>query len=182
MPGRVVSCDTKQIWSFCATYLVQTWGHLCLLFQGVSIRNLSVDSLWGAMLQEETQNVGEKQPEGTVAVPLMAGNSEHMRQARPVVHVYSFDPLIYIRSAHSWGTGLTVLTVLVSEHQYYSIFYIGAAALNTVKLDKHSGEREPHARNLKWHLLWVSRSNAVVSLTFGTFHCRLQFQLSCCSC
>lgn len=134
------------------------------------------------MLQKETLNVGEKQLEGTVAVPLTVGNSEHMHQARPVVRVYSFDPLIYIRSAHSRGTGLTVLTVLVSERQYYSIFYIGVAALNAGKLDKHNGERETNARDLKWHLLWVSWSSTVVLLTFGTFHCRSQFQLSHCGC
>lgn len=51
------------------------------------------------MLQEETQKVEEKQLEGMMAFTLMAGCSEHMCQARPVVHMHSFDPLIYVRSA-----------------------------------------------------------------------------------
>lgn len=87
------------------------------------------------MLQEETQKVEEKQLEGMMAFTLMAGCSEHMCQARPVVHMHSFDPLIYVRSAQRWDIGLTALTMLVSEHQHYSIFYIRVAGLNAVKLD-----------------------------------------------
>lgn len=70
------------------------------------------------MLQQETQNVEEKQLEGTIAFPVMAGCSEHMCQARPVVHIHNFGPLISARSAQRWGTGPTALTVLVSEHQH----------------------------------------------------------------
>lgn len=51
------------------------------------------------MLQQETQNVEEKQLEGTIAFPVMAGCSEHMCQARPVVHIHNFGPLISARSA-----------------------------------------------------------------------------------
>lgn len=120
--------SSSSVSSLCTNHLVQTWLNLHFLFWSTSFRSLSIDC--GGQSAGRDTRCGRETAWGQHNLHI-----DGCWQARPGVHIHSFDALMQVSSAQRWGTSLKVLTGMLSKHPQCSSFHITIAALNVVKLD-----------------------------------------------